>query len=138
MYGVHMYIYTSFLGSLPILSRTSVGVSSIWLLPMCAWFLEIAFVHDIGVCMYVCACVCPRRGYKLHHRYYTHVSMITFAWYWICISNWTSLICYVYNEATMWHRCGHSNEACCDSSLTAQSTFLFYMEDRKIFFPASI
>ena len=31
------------------------------------WFLEIAFVHKVGmrVCMHVC--VCPR-GYKLHSR----------------------------------------------------------------------
>ena len=31
----------------------------------CTRFLEIAFVHDVGMCMCMCACVCPR-GYKLH------------------------------------------------------------------------
>ena len=27
---------------------------------MCAWFLEIAFVRDIGMSVCVCACVCVR------------------------------------------------------------------------------
>ena len=31
------------------------------------WFLEIAFVHDIGMCMCVRVCVRPQ-GYKLHLR----------------------------------------------------------------------
>ena len=38
----------------------------------CAWFLEIAFVRKVGMCVRVCvcvrACVCPPQGYKLHLR----------------------------------------------------------------------
>ena len=33
--------------------------------PVRAWFLEIAFVREVGMCVCVCVCVCPR-GYKLH------------------------------------------------------------------------
>ena len=36
---------------------------SLWLL--CAWFLEIAFVRNVG--MWLCACMCVHpRGYRLH------------------------------------------------------------------------
>ena len=37
--------------------------------PARAWFLEIAFVREVGmrVCVRVCVCVRPR-GYKLHSR----------------------------------------------------------------------
>ena len=42
--------------------------------PACAWFLEIAFVCNIGMCVCVCVCVCVYvcgcpQGYKLHSRF---------------------------------------------------------------------
>ena len=33
--------------------------------PVCAWFLEIAFVHEVSMLVYVRVCVCVRpQGYK--------------------------------------------------------------------------
>ena len=46
--------------------------------PACTWFLEMAFVHNIGVC----ACVHPQ-GYKLH----SHDIEPTYTTSWTCTTS---------------------------------------------------